>query len=132
MTVFPRKQASHPPGKPIVFPCPMFTSFPYVTLSLSVVTKIKFLLTVSINFHTRRHREERRISTKVYCMTYDQTLKGENILGVKQTLLGADIYIFWITRFRSFLRFFPPVSGKSSLYPPKIQYNKQALCKLHV
>ena len=35
-------------------------------------------------------------------MTYDQTLKGENILSVKQTLLGADIYIFWITRFRGF------------------------------
>lgn len=51
-------------------------------------------------------------------MNYDQTLEGENILGVKQKLLGADIYIFWITRFRSFFRFFPPMSGKSSLHPP--------------
>ena len=57
-------------------------------------------------------------------MNYDQTLKGENILGVKRKLLGADIYIFWMTRFRSFFRFFPPISGKSSLHPPQIK-NKQ-------
>ena len=124
MTVLHRKQALHPPGKPKVFPCPMFINFLYVTLSLSVVTKIKFLLTVSINFHTWRYRQEWRISTKVYCMNYDQTLKGENILGVKQKLLGADIYIFWMTRFRSFFRFFPPISGKSSLHPLKLKTNR--------
>ena len=54
-------------------------------------------------------------------MNYDQTLKGENILGVKQKLLGADIYIFWMTRFRSF---FPPISGKSSLHPLKFKTNR--------
>lgn len=59
-------------------------------------------------------------------MNYDQTLKGENILGVKQKLLGADIYIFWMTRFSNFfLDFFPPISGKSSFHPPQIQNNKQ-------
>ena len=40
-------------------------------------------------------------------MNYDQTLKGENILGVKQKLLGADIYIFWMTHILGvFLDFF--------------------------